>query len=77
MIGTPGRLEDILAQRLLVLSQCEAVILDEADKMIEMDLEEAVNNILDHVPESENKVFSMFSATMVPAVAKLAKQYLR
>lgn len=45
--------------------------------MIEMDLEEAVNNIIDCVPESDNKVFSMFSATMVPEVAQLAKLYLK
>ena len=70
-------MQDILQQRLLVLSQCEAVVLDEADKMIEMDLEEAVNNIIDCVPESDNKVFSMFSATMVPEVAQLAKLYLK
>ena len=52
VIGTPGRIEDILSQRLLVLNQCFFCVLDEADKMIEMDLEESVNNILDCVPEA-------------------------
>ena len=46
MIGTPGRIEDCLDRRYLVLNQCYFVILDEADKMIDMDLEESVNNIL-------------------------------
>lgn len=39
-----------MEQRLLVLNQCFFVILDEADKMIEMDLEEAVNNIISSIP---------------------------
>lgn len=55
VIGTPGRIEDCLNQRLLVLNQCFFCVLDEADKMIEMDLEESVNNIIDSVPESLQK----------------------
>ena len=51
VIGTPGRIEDCLDKRLLVLNQCYFVILDEADKMIEMDLEESVNNILSSIPK--------------------------
>ena len=47
VIGTPGRIEDLLNQRLLVFGQINTVILDEADKMIEMDLEESVNFIID------------------------------
>ena len=50
VIGTPGRIEDCLDQRLLVLNQCFYVILDEADKMIEMDLEESVNKIISCIP---------------------------
>ena len=51
VIGTPGRIEDLLDKRDLVLSQCYFVILDEADKMIELDLalcrlEESVNTII-------------------------------
>lgn len=52
VIGTPGRIEDCLDQRLLVLNQCYYVILDEADKMIEMDLEESVNKIIGTIPQS-------------------------
>ena len=50
VIGTPGRIEDCLEQRLLVLNQCYFLVLDEADKMIEMDLEESVNNIISAIP---------------------------
>ena len=50
MIGTPGRIEEMLDRRYLVLSQCYFCILDEADKMIELDLEESVNKILSSIP---------------------------
>lgn len=52
VIGTPGRIEDMLEQRLLVLNQCFFCVLDEADKMIEMDLEESVTAIINQIPES-------------------------
>ena len=52
VIGTPGRIEDMLEQRLLVLNQCFFCVLDEADKMIEMDLEESVTAIISQIPES-------------------------
>ena len=55
VIGTPGRIEDLLDKRDLVLSQCYFVILDEADKMIEMDLEESVNTIIESIPETLQK----------------------
>ena len=51
-IGTPGRIEDLLEHRLLVLNQCFFCVLDESDKMVEMDLEESVNNIFSNIPES-------------------------
>ena len=40
---------------MLVLNQCYSVVLDEADKMIEMDLDESVNNIISFIPESIQK----------------------
>ena len=55
VIGTPGRIEDQLNKRYLVLNQCYYVVLDEADKMIDMGLEESVNNILNSIPSSLEK----------------------
>lgn len=55
IIGTPGRIEDCLKQSILVLSQCYFFILDEADKMIEMDLEESVNFIIGQIPKYLHK----------------------
>ncbi|ORY97848.1 P-loop containing nucleoside triphosphate hydrolase protein [Syncephalastrum racemosum] len=95
IIATPGRLKDCLDRRILVLNQCAYVVMDEADRMIDMGFEADVNFILDALPvsnvkpedgeEVEEKEMAgrkfrqttMFSATMPPAVERLAKKYLR
>ncbi|OAL49169.1 DEAD-domain-containing protein [Pyrenochaeta sp. DS3sAY3a] len=55
IIATPGRLVDCIERRVLVLSQCSYVIMDEADRMIDMGFEEPVNKILDALPVSNEK----------------------
>lgn len=55
IIGTPGRLKDCLDRSYTVLSQCNYVVLDEADRMIDMGFEEIVNEILDCIPTSNLK----------------------
>jgi len=55
IIGTPGRIEDCLDRRILVLNQCFWVILDEADKMIDYNFEEAINRILNCIPADFDK----------------------
>jgi len=55
VIGTPGRIEDLIKRQYLVLNQCYYVILDEADKMIDLELEESVNFILEAIPSSLQK----------------------
>ncbi|KAJ8654783.1 hypothetical protein O0I10_009504 [Lichtheimia ornata] len=92
IIATPGRLKDCLDRRILVLNQCTYVVMDEADRMIDMGFEADVNFILDALPVSNVKPedeqeqeangrkyrqTTMFSATMPPAVERLAKKYLR
>ena len=92
VIATPGRLLDCLERRYAVLNQCNYVVLDEADKMIEMGFEQQVVGVLEAMPSSnlkpeneeealeKNKVYRttyMFSATMPPAVERLARKYLR
>lgn len=98
IIATPGRLKDCLDRRILVLNQCAYVVMDEADRMIDMGFEADVNFILDALPVSNVKPegdgedemmtdatqgarkyrqTTMFSATMPPAVERLAKKYLR
>ncbi|KAI2640609.1 DEAD-domain-containing protein [Hypomontagnella submonticulosa] len=55
IVATPGRLVDCIERRLLVLSQCCYIIMDEADRMIDMGFEEPVNKILDALPVSNEK----------------------
>ena len=55
IIATPGRLVDCIERRVLVLSQCCYVIMDEADRMIDLGFEEPVNKILDALPASNEK----------------------
>jgi len=55
IIATPGRLVDCIERRVLVLSQCCYIIMDEADKMIDMGFEKDVNKILDALPVTNEK----------------------
>uniref|UniRef100_A0A803MLB5 RNA helicase n=1 Tax=Chenopodium quinoa TaxID=63459 RepID=A0A803MLB5_CHEQI len=92
VIATPGRLLDCLERRYVVLNQCNYVVLDEADRMIDMGFKQQVVGVLDAMPSSnmkpeneeeeldEKKIYRttyMFSATMPPSVERLARKYLR
>ncbi|KAI1292817.1 putative ATP-dependent RNA helicase DDX23 [Halotydeus destructor] len=55
VIATPGRLIDVLENRYLVLSRCTYVVLDEADRMIDMGFEPDVQKILDFMPATNTK----------------------
>jgi ATP-dependent RNA helicase DDX23/PRP28 len=55
IIATPGRLVDCIERRMLVLSQCCYVIMDEADRMIDLGFEDSVKTILDALPVSNQK----------------------
>lgn len=84
LIATPGRLRDCIDQHIIVLNQCKYVVLDEADRMIDMNFEEDLKYILDTVPRRNEAMkttkypmhMTMFSATMPIAVERLAKTYL-
>ncbi|KAF9616533.1 hypothetical protein IFM89_029994 [Coptis chinensis] len=92
VIATPGHLIDCLERRYAVLNQCNCVVLDEADRMIDMGFEPQVVRVLDAMPSSnlkpenknkeldEKRIYRttyMFSATMPPAVERLARKYLK
>jgi len=91
VIATPGRLYDCIERRYLVLNQCTYVVLDEADRMIDMNFEPQIMRILDTMPATnlkpenielvdEKKRYRqtiMFSATMPLKVELLARKYLR
>ena len=55
VIATPGRLVDCIERRVLVLGQCCYIIMDEADRMIDLRFEEPVNRILDALPVQNEK----------------------
>lgn len=77
VIGTPGRLNDLLEQRKLNLSKLKHVVLDEADRMFDMGFEPQIRRVLQHAPKREDRQTLLFSATMPPSIVKLVQQYMR
>jgi ATP-dependent RNA helicase DeaD len=75
VVGTPGRLTDHLARGTLDLSTVRMLILDEADRMLDMGFREDVEKLLAAAPDQRQTVF--FSATISPPVEALVRQYSR
>jgi ATP-dependent RNA helicase DeaD len=75
VVGTPGRILDLIQQKYLDLSQVKTVILDEADEMLSMGFIEDIETILKETP-SERQT-GLFSATIPSAVRDLAERYMR
>ncbi|MDQ2879369.1 MAG: DEAD/DEAH box helicase, partial [Pseudomonadota bacterium] len=75
VVGTPGRLRDHIERGALDLSALKAVILDEADEMLDMGFREDLEQILDATPDARRTL--MFSATMPRQIVALAKRYQR
>ncbi|QFT33428.1 DEAD/DEAH box helicase [Roseibium porphyridii] len=73
VVGTPGRLRDHIERGALDLSQIKAVVLDEADEMLDMGFREDLEFILDAAPRERRTL--MFSATVPKPIAELAKRF--
>ncbi|HEX8124709.1 MAG TPA: DEAD/DEAH box helicase [Allosphingosinicella sp.] len=73
VVGTPGRLRDHLERGALDLSKLRAVVLDEADEMLDMGFREDLEEILDATPPERRTL--LFSATMPRPIVALAKRY--
>lgn len=73
VVGTPGRLRDHLERGALDLSALRAVVLDEADEMLDMGFRDDLEAILDGAPETRRTL--LFSATMPKPIVALAKRY--
>lgn len=73
VVGTPGRLRDHLERGALDLSALSAVVLDEADEMLDMGFREELEEILEATPEGRRVL--MFSATMPRPIEALARRY--
>ena len=74
VVGTPGRIIDHLKRRTLNLTSTKVVVLDEADRMLDMGFIEDINYILAQVPK--NRQMSLFSATIDNSVMKICHKYM-
>ncbi len=70
LVATPGRLNDHLQQGTVTLREVKILVLDEADRMLDMGFKPQIDRILEHVPR--NRQTMLFSATMPPSILKLA-----
>ena len=78
VVATPGRFIDILCMnrgRLVSLERVTYVVLDEADRMFDMGFLPDVHHIVSRIPKDRQTL--LFSATMPPPIAKIAKRFLR
>src|SRR5947207_11842142 len=74
VVGTVGRVLDLISRHSLILHSCRFVVLDEADEMLDLGFIEDVERILSLTPSSRQT--ALFSATMPPPIRRLADQYL-
>jgi ATP-dependent RNA helicase RhlE len=73
IVATPGRLEDLLQRRAFTLDQIRVLIIDEADRMLDMGFKPAVDRIVAQTPRDRQTLF--FSATLEAAAGKVARAY--
>lgn len=74
VVGTPGRVMDHIRRKSLILSNIEAIVLDEADEMLKMGFIDDVEWILSQAPEKRQ--IALFSATMPQSIKRVAASYL-
>lgn len=74
VIGTPGRLKDLMEQKVLDLSGFNTLVLDEADRMLDMGFITDIRHIVSKMPVSRHTLF--FSATLSPEIEKLIHEFL-
>ncbi len=75
LIATPGRLNDHLEQGTVTLREVKILVLDEADRMLDMGFKPQIERILRHVPQERQTM--LFSATMPPEILRLASRHMR
>ena len=74
VVGTPGRVIDLIKRKKLKLNDIETVVLDEADEMLNMGFKEDLDTILAETPEEKQTL--LFSATMPKEVMRITKNYM-
>jgi len=75
VVGTPGRLLDLIHKEILDIGQVRTLVLDEADEMLSMGFIEDMEAILAETPAERQT--ALFSATLPPAIRRLANEYMR
>jgi len=75
LVATPGRLLDLIAHKALVLDRLSLLVLDEADKLLDLGFADEVGQLLERLPRQRQNLF--FSATFPPAVQALAARLLQ
>lgn len=77
VVATPGRLLDFRQSSKVNLSKVEILIIDEADRMLDMGFIPDIRKILSFLPPKENRQTMLFSATLTPTVAELASRWTK
>jgi ATP-dependent RNA helicase RhlE len=75
LIATPGRLNDHLQQKTVHLKSARILVLDEADRMLDMGFLPQIRSIIQHLPEKRQTM--LFSATMPPEIVDVATRYMK
>ncbi|NJN25480.1 MAG: DEAD/DEAH box helicase [Cyclobacteriaceae bacterium] len=75
VVGTPGRVLDLIKRKKLLLNNIKYLVLDEADEMLNMGFKEDLDSILSQTPEGRQSM--LFSATMPKGIAGIAKKYMQ
>lgn len=75
VIGTPGRIKDLIERKVLNLNYFKTVVLDEADRMLDMGFINDMRFMMDLMPKDRHTLF--FSATLSPEIEKLIKDFLK
>ena len=75
VVATPGRLEDLMQRRALSLEHVRVLVIDEADRMLDMGFKPAVDRIVAKTPRGRQTLF--FSATLEAAAGQLARAYTK
>ncbi|NLK94478.1 MAG: DEAD/DEAH box helicase [Clostridiales bacterium] len=75
IVGTPGRVLDLINRKVLPLSKVQCFVLDEADEMLNMGFIDDIESVIKELPD--NKQTLLFSATMPKQIQKLAENYMK